>query len=274
VVARRPGARGRRRRPRPRPLEPRDGYGSVGAGPGDPDLITVRGRAALDAADVVVHDRLVHPDLLTGRVAVDVGEGARTPPGTPGGLSTPYWSPWPGRASEWSGLRAGTPSCSAGAPRRPRRWRRPGSGSRSFPAPTSAFGGVGLRRDPGHRPPLRVVDRRRDRAQRRRSGGGLGSRRHRNRHARGPHGPGPDRRHCRATGGRRPPSRHAGGGGVAGGPCPTSGWSGPPWPGFPPQWRRRTYRVRPSWSSATSCDCPDRIAWFGADAAVEEIINR
>ena len=46
----------------------------VGAGPGDPDLITVRGRAALDAADVVVHDRLVHPDLLAGRVAIDVGK--------------------------------------------------------------------------------------------------------------------------------------------------------------------------------------------------------
>lgn len=46
----------------------------VGAGPGDPDLITVRGRAALDEADVVVHDRLVHPDLLAGRVAVDVGK--------------------------------------------------------------------------------------------------------------------------------------------------------------------------------------------------------
>jgi uroporphyrinogen III methyltransferase/synthase len=46
----------------------------VGAGPGDPGLITVRGRAALDAADVVVHDRLVHPSLLAGRVAVDVGK--------------------------------------------------------------------------------------------------------------------------------------------------------------------------------------------------------
>jgi uroporphyrin-III C-methyltransferase/precorrin-2 dehydrogenase/sirohydrochlorin ferrochelatase len=46
----------------------------VGAGPGDPDLITVRGRAALDAADIVVHDRLVHPDLFAGKVAVDVGK--------------------------------------------------------------------------------------------------------------------------------------------------------------------------------------------------------
>jgi len=46
----------------------------VGAGPGDPGLLTVRGREALEAADVVVHDRLVHPDLLAGRVAVDVGK--------------------------------------------------------------------------------------------------------------------------------------------------------------------------------------------------------
>ena len=57
----------------PRPVE--GGWVSiVGAGPGDPDLITVRGRAALEAADVVVHDRLVHPTLLAGRLAVDVGK--------------------------------------------------------------------------------------------------------------------------------------------------------------------------------------------------------
>lgn len=36
----------------------------VGAGPGAPDLITLRGWKALTEAQVVLYDRLVHPDLL------------------------------------------------------------------------------------------------------------------------------------------------------------------------------------------------------------------
>lgn len=36
----------------------------VGAGPGAPDLITLRGAEVLGRADIVFHDALVHPDVL------------------------------------------------------------------------------------------------------------------------------------------------------------------------------------------------------------------
>ncbi len=36
----------------------------VGAGPGDPELISMKGIKALASADVVLYDALVHPDLL------------------------------------------------------------------------------------------------------------------------------------------------------------------------------------------------------------------
>jgi uroporphyrin-III C-methyltransferase len=36
----------------------------VGAGPGDPELITVRGLRRLRGADILLYDRLIHPDLV------------------------------------------------------------------------------------------------------------------------------------------------------------------------------------------------------------------
>lgn len=52
----------------------------VGAGPGDPGLITVRGREVLDQADAVVYDRLVHPSLVEGKEAIFVGKEAADHP--------------------------------------------------------------------------------------------------------------------------------------------------------------------------------------------------
>jgi uroporphyrin-III C-methyltransferase/precorrin-2 dehydrogenase/sirohydrochlorin ferrochelatase len=54
----------------------------VGAGPGDPELITVKGRRLLAAADVVVADRLV-PGMLLGelRPEVELIDAAKIPYG-------------------------------------------------------------------------------------------------------------------------------------------------------------------------------------------------
>ena len=55
----------------------------IGAGPGDPGLITVRGLRCLGAADVVLYDHLVHPRLLRharpDAEKIDVGTAAPQP---------------------------------------------------------------------------------------------------------------------------------------------------------------------------------------------------
>jgi uroporphyrinogen III methyltransferase/synthase len=55
----------------------------IGAGPGDPGLITVRGMQCLSSADVVLYDHLVHPVLLQHARAdaetIDVGLAAPRP---------------------------------------------------------------------------------------------------------------------------------------------------------------------------------------------------
>lgn len=69
----------------PSPLPPVVTF--VGAGPGAADLLTVRGLAAMRAADVVVHDRLVPQAVLAEirpgaeRIAVDRGDLADQDPG-------------------------------------------------------------------------------------------------------------------------------------------------------------------------------------------------
>ena len=58
----------------------------VGAGPGDPDLITVKGLRCVRRADVVVYDRLIDPALLdearpdAARIFVGKGAGYHTMP--------------------------------------------------------------------------------------------------------------------------------------------------------------------------------------------------
>jgi uroporphyrin-III C-methyltransferase/precorrin-2 dehydrogenase/sirohydrochlorin ferrochelatase len=58
------------------------GVALVGGGPGDPELITVRGRRLLAHADVVVADRLAPPELLAELAAdVEIIDAAKIPYG-------------------------------------------------------------------------------------------------------------------------------------------------------------------------------------------------
>ena len=109
----------------------------VGAGPGDPELITVKGLKRLCEAEAVIHDRLIPRELLAevpvGTEIIDVGKA-------------------PGRSSAGQGqinwliveaarrhrrvvrLKGGDPASSGASRRRSRQCARPGSCSRSCPA--------------------------------------------------------------------------------------------------------------------------------------------
>jgi uroporphyrin-III C-methyltransferase len=63
------------------PQPPEQGTGKVylvGAGPGDPGLLTLRGKGLLEMADVVIHDALVSPPILAmitpQAVVIDAGK--------------------------------------------------------------------------------------------------------------------------------------------------------------------------------------------------------
>ncbi len=55
----------------------------VGAGPGDPDLITVRGLRLIEQADVIIHDRLIPTELLDrarpDAIVINVGKTPNQP---------------------------------------------------------------------------------------------------------------------------------------------------------------------------------------------------
>ena len=59
----------------------------VGAGPGDPDLITLRGLRAIQSADVLMYDKLIDPGLLEYArrdvELVDVGKQGPREDGSP-----------------------------------------------------------------------------------------------------------------------------------------------------------------------------------------------
>ena len=74
----------------------------VGAGPGDPGLITVKGLALLRRADVVVYDQLANPELLkevpAGAEILYVGKKAGDHAVPQGGINELLVAKSPGRA--------------------------------------------------------------------------------------------------------------------------------------------------------------------------------
>lgn len=113
------------------------GVALVGGGPGDPDLITVRGRRLLAAADVVITDHLGPRDLLTELPPnVEVIDAAKLPYGrfmAQEAINNALIE----HAKQGKSvvrLKGATPSSTGAAWRRSRPWPRPASRARSCPA--------------------------------------------------------------------------------------------------------------------------------------------
>ena len=109
----------------------------VGAGPGDPELITLKGLRRLREAEVVLHDRLIPMSLLDevspGVTVIDVGKA----PGRPCmGQGQINWLlvDWARRREHVVRLKGGTPRSLGASARRSKRSDRQGSPSRSSPA--------------------------------------------------------------------------------------------------------------------------------------------
>ena len=108
----------------------------VGAGPGDPELLTLKARNRLHDADIVVHDRLVSAQMLelARREAerVCAGKHGFRPVVVAGAYQRVAGESCPRREARRSGSSPAIRRCSAGWTKRSRRWRPQAFPGRSF----------------------------------------------------------------------------------------------------------------------------------------------